>query len=160
MTASTRVGGEPNIEWVGERPPGRSLPAGVAQAYSLRVFRAFPRFPAGANGLGLLSARLASAALGVFCVVVFTSPLAVRGAVLAAAAALAIGVLTRAAALLLVAALAIIAGAIGGVAGGLLALGALQVAALSLSGAGAYSLDAVLFGQRVIRVGRDSGHRR
>lgn len=119
------------------------------------MFKSFPHFPRGPGGLGLLAARLAGAALGLFCVTVLAPPSSLCLGVPAAAAALVVGFLTRPAALALVLMIVAVAAGTGGVAGWLLAIGAAQLLTPVLAGGGAYSLDARLFGQRVIRVERD-----
>ena len=129
-----------------------SLPTPAAPARLDTVFHAFPYFPKGLAGLGLLVARLSGAVLAPACCLVL-APSAPWGAVaLSAAAALAAGLFARAAALLLTFALAMLVPAIGGAARALLALNALQLLSIVLAGAGGYSVDARLFGQRVIRI--------
>lgn len=119
------------------------------------MFKSFPRFPRGSGGLGLLVARLAGAVLGLFCVAVLAPQSWLCVGMPVAAAALALGFLTRPAAMALVLMIMPVAAGMDGASGGLLAIGAAQLLPLVLAGGGAYSLDARLFGQRIIRVQRD-----
>lgn len=129
-----------------------SLPTPVAPARLDTVFHSFPYFPKGLAGLGLLVARLSGAVLAPACCLVLPPSPAWGAVALSAAAALAAGLFARAAALLLTFALAMLVPAIGGAGRALLALNALQLLSIVLAGAGGYSVDARLFGQRVIRV--------
>jgi uncharacterized membrane protein YphA (DoxX/SURF4 family) len=68
------------------------------------------------------------------------------------AASLAAGLLTRVAAAVCAALVFVGAARVSGTLSAILALNALQVVGLVLTGGGAYSLDARLFGRRVIRL--------
>lgn len=74
--------------------------------------------------------------------------------VIVLASALALGLLTRIAAAGMALVVALAAARMGGACGWALGLNAAHVATLVLAGAGAYSLDARLFGRRVIKVSR------
>lgn len=110
-------------------------------------------FPGGLIGAALVLGRLAAAAV---------LALALRGVVREAAWAaapiillavgLTTGLLTRFAAAACAALVLVAAVRAGGTLSVVLALNALQVAGLVLAGGGAYSLDARLFGRRVIRL--------
>ncbi len=110
-------------------------------------------FPGGLVGAALLLGRLAAAAVLVF---VLNDP--AREALWTAlplalvAAGLLVGLLTRFAAAACVALVLLGAVRADGAFAVVLALNALHVAGLALTGAGAYSLDARLFGRRVIRL--------
>jgi hypothetical protein len=112
-----------------------------------------PAFFGGSAGAALLLMRLATALMILFTLSKSFSPgfwLYLAAALLAAGLAAGFAVRLVAA----VAALIIVGAAIrsGGTLGILLAVQALQSAALALLGAGAYSIDARLFGRRVIRL--------
>ena len=113
----------------------------------------FPPFFAGTPGAALLLMRLATALMLLITLCRSFTPalwLDLAGALLVAS--LAAGFAVRLAAAL--AALVILYAAIrsGSDSGAVLALQAVQSAALALLGAGAYSIDARLFGRRVIRL--------
>jgi hypothetical protein len=113
----------------------------------------FPVFPAGVRGVALLLQRVAAAIL-----LVLTSSLWCEKSlwpifpVLTLAACLAAGFLTRLMVAICIFLTLCLALRLGGLAGTLLALNALQFVALGLVGAGAYSVDAWLFGRREIRL--------
>lgn len=108
-------------------------------------------FPAGVPGVALLLLRL-SAAIVLFAAATLIGPVPIWGCACLAlcGAALALGFLARI--------VAVIAGIVAGFAAALgvgsacwlLALHALDAAALVLLGPGAYSIDARIFGRRVI----------
>ncbi len=110
-----------------------------------------PMFPSGLLGVALLLARLAAA-----CVLAlafhdvgfgwFALPLIVL------AGGLAVGVLTRVLATVCAGLVVFAAIRADGVLAGVLALNAVHVIGLALTGGGAYSLDARWFGRRVIRL--------
>ena len=111
-----------------------------------------PMFPGGLPGVALLLARLATASV---LILVFrdgldalwpTVPLVLLAASLVA------GLLTRIMAAIGAALVLFGATRAGGVLAGVLALSALHILGLALTGGGAYSLDARLFGRRVIRL--------
>jgi hypothetical protein len=111
-----------------------------------------PLFPGGLPGVALLIARLATASV---LILVFrdaldrfwpTIPLVLL------AASLLVGLLTRGVAAICAALVVFGATRADGVLAGVLALSALHILGLVLTGGGAYSLDARLFGRRVIRL--------
>lgn len=110
-------------------------------------------FPGGLVGVALLLGRLAAAAVLTLVLRGFVreTPWAVFP-VIVLAASLAAGLLTRFAAA--GCAVLVMVGAVrtDGALSAVLALNALHVAGLVLTGGGAYSLDARLFGRRVIRL--------
>jgi hypothetical protein len=111
----------------------------------------FQVFPAGASGAALLLLRVSASLLLVGALVYLgASPVWAKCGVVLVAVALCTGFRTRFAAWLC--ALLAAAGAmeIGGALGVLVALSAVNAAALALLGAGAFSIDALLFGRRVI----------
>ena len=110
-------------------------------------------FPGGAPGAALLLMRIATAATLLLAVVYCLRPDAWQGvpAILLAAGLLA-GICTRLVGGLSVIVLGILAARTGGAAGAFLVLHGVQALALALLGAGAYSVDARLFGRRVIRL--------
>jgi hypothetical protein len=111
--------------------------------------------PAGANGVALLLLRV-SAALTPY--VAYQHAAGSPGypwlvtASLAAGVLLVLGVGTRATALVCAIAAVVVGFEAGGWPAALLALAALDFGAIALLGAGAYSVDARLFGRRVIEV--------
>lgn len=115
--------------------------------------KSFPRFPRGLGGLALLIARLAGAALGALCL---DQPSQLQpwiwAVIVTLAVALTLGLSTRIAAAGMAVVVALTAVRSGGAFGWALGLNAAHVATLVLAGAGAYSLDARLFGRRVIKV--------
>uniref|UniRef100_B0T7L8 DoxX family protein n=1 Tax=Caulobacter sp. (strain K31) TaxID=366602 RepID=B0T7L8_CAUSK len=111
-----------------------------------------PMFPGGLSGVALLLGRLATASM---LILVFRDGLdAVWPAVplVLLAASLAAGFLTRAMAGICAALVLFAASRADGVLAGVLAISALHILGLALTGGGAYSLDARLFGRRVIRL--------
>ncbi len=113
--------------------------------------RDFLTFPDGWSGLALVAIRLSLA--GVLAISPLTAPSLPPWAIAAVdglALALTAGVLTRLAAVLTVAVFLGIGWLAGGAVGGLIALHGLGAFGLSLLGAGAYSIDARLFGRHVI----------
>lgn len=110
-------------------------------------------FPGGLVGAALLLGRLAAAALLAFALRGFVrdTPWALFP-IIGLAICLAAGLLTRFAAAACAALVLVAAARADGAMSAVLALSALQVAALVLTGGGAYSLDARLFGRRVIRL--------
>ena len=109
-------------------------------------------FPAGVHGVALLLARCSAASLLLGLSYRSALPPWLVWGGLALAAMLAFGLLTRVAAGAGAALVAWAAYGAGGDLGLCLAVATLQVAALSLLGAGAYSVDAHLFGRRVIHL--------
>jgi len=112
--------------------------------------RLFSFFPAGPAGVGLLLIRVACATQLLATSLESALPigLTLLGAI--AAAALAFGVLTQAVAIACVLLLIVDVLCCGKTLGIMAAIQGLDMLALSLLGAGAYSLDAHLFGRRVI----------
>jgi hypothetical protein len=110
-------------------------------------------FPGGLIGVALLLGRLAAAAVLAFALrgVARESAWAALPVVLLAVG-LATGLLTRFAAAACAVLVLVVAVRADGTLSAALALNALQVAGLMLTGGGAYSLDARLFGRRVIRL--------
>ncbi|WP_165184520.1 hypothetical protein [Caulobacter soli] len=110
-------------------------------------------FPGGLIGVALLIGRLAAAAVLMF-VLNDTARQALWLALplVVVAAGLVAGLLTRFAAAACVALVVFGAARADGALCVVLALNALQVVGIVLAGAGAYSLDARLFGRRVIRL--------
>jgi hypothetical protein len=108
-------------------------------------------FPAGRFGAALLLLRT-SAAATLAGVAFHQAPLhlAIDAGLAGLAGALLLGVFTRAAAAASAAVLVIVCVQTGGFLGAAAALHGLNAVALSLLGAGAYSLDSRLFGRRVI----------
>jgi hypothetical protein len=117
-----------------------------------------PIFSGGAAGAALLLMRIATAATLLLGTLHLPRPDAWQ---IFATALLAVGLLagflTRAVGALGALLLGVLAARTGGTIGGFLALHGIQALALALLGAGAYSIDARLFGRRVIRLddGRD-----
>ncbi len=110
----------------------------------------FSVFPSGPRGAALLLLRLSAASLVVLGAVRLPLPAWSAAGLILVALALLVGLCTRPAALIC-AALAIVAVfQIGGTPSWLMSLNALNAAALAILGAGAYSIDARLFGRRVI----------
>jgi hypothetical protein len=117
------------------------------------MIRFSPIFSGGVPGAALLLMRIATAATLLLAAHHALRPDAWQ---LFIAAALAIGLLmglfTRVLGALGALLLGVFAIRTGGPVGGLLALHGIQALALALLGAGAYSIDARLFGRRVIRL--------
>ena len=110
-------------------------------------------FPGGLIGVALLLGRLAAAAVLALTLRGFVRDAAWAAApIILLAAGLATGLLTRFAAAACAALVMVAAVKAGGMLSAALALNALQVGGLVLTGGGAYSLDARLFGRRVIRL--------
>ena len=113
----------------------------------------FYAFLGGAPGTGLLLLRLCTAVLLPLAVFVDLSPpLWLDIAVVLVAFSLAVGFAVRVAASLAALAILFAATQTSGALEAVLILQAPQAVALALLGAGAYSVDARLFGRRVIRV--------
>jgi hypothetical protein len=110
-------------------------------------------FPGGLVGVALLLGRLAAAAVLVLVMRGFVqdAPWAVFP-IIVLAASLAAGLLTRFASACCAVLLTVGAARADGAMAAVLALNALHVVGLVLTGGGAYSLDARLFGRRVIRL--------
>jgi hypothetical protein len=110
-------------------------------------------FPGGLIGVALLIGRLAAAAVLAFALggLALDSVWAALPLILLAAS-LAAGLLTRFAAAACAALVVVGATRADGALCAVLTLNALHIAGLVLTGAGAYSLDARLFGRRVIRL--------
>ena len=122
------------------------------------MIRFSPIFSGGAAGAALLLMRIATAATLLLATLHALPPDAWQVFVAALLAlGLFVGLFTRVAGGLGALLLAVLAMRVGGAAGGFLALHGIQALALALLGAGAYSIDARLFGRRVIRLddGRD-----
>lgn len=118
--------------------------------YAATVKRGLLTFPDGLSGLALLTLRLSLAGVLAATPVVAALPPWAPLVSDVLGLALLIGAFTRVAAALSAACLAgagVLAGGAGGV---VLALHGLDAAALALLGGGAYSIDARLFGRRVI----------
>jgi hypothetical protein len=110
-------------------------------------------FPGGLVGAALLLGRLAAAGVLMFALRGLAPQTAwAAPALLVLAASLAAGLLTRVAAAVCAALVFVYAARVSGTLSAILALNALQVVGLVLTGGGAYSLDARLFGRRVIRL--------
>lgn len=109
-------------------------------------------FPGGLVGVALLLGRLAAAAALALVLRGFAPAPWIAFPVLVLAASLAAGLLTRFAAACCAVLVLVGAARAGGALSAVLALNALHVAGLALTGGGAYSLDARLFGRRVIRL--------
>jgi hypothetical protein len=115
----------------------------------------FPAFLGGVSGAALLLLRLSTAFLLPLAVFISLSPsLWLDVAVVLLAISLAAGVAVRLAASLAALVILFAASRSGGALSAILALQALQAAALALLGAGAYSIDARLFGRRVIQLNK------
>jgi hypothetical protein len=115
----------------------------------------FQVFPAGASGAALLLMRVSASLMLVGALVYFGGcPLWAKCGVVLAAAALCAGLRTKIAAWLCALAAGVGAMEIGGALGIMVALSALNAVALALLGAGAFSIDAILFGRRVISLDR------
>jgi hypothetical protein len=113
----------------------------------------FPVFPAGVRGIALLLKRFAAATLLSLTIFLWCGKsLWPVIPILALAACLAAGFLTRVMVSICIFLTLCLALRLGGLLGALLALNALQFVALGLVGAGAYSVDAWLFGRREIRL--------
>jgi hypothetical protein len=113
----------------------------------------FSVFPAGSAGAALLFLRLACAGLWLSALIFATALplwLAIAGGLVACA--LVLGFLTRVATAITLVAILAARIEMGGALGALTLLHALDAGALLLLGAGAYSLDARLFGRREIRI--------
>jgi uncharacterized membrane protein YphA (DoxX/SURF4 family) len=115
------------------------------------VHRLFITFPDGAPGIGLLLLRLAvGASLATFGCGASPYGLIILIGLIVIAAALVIGFMTRAAAVL-VATLHLLCALWTGFSGGMVELTFVaQALALALLGAGNYSLDSRLFGRRLV----------
>lgn len=110
----------------------------------------FSVFPAGATGLGLLLLRMACATQLVAATFSGSLPTWLKVTSAAIAAALALGVLTQAITVAGMFLLAFEVVCLAEIPGTTAAIHGLDMLALSLLGAGAYSIDARLFGRRVI----------
>jgi hypothetical protein len=112
-----------------------------------------PIFSGGAPGAALLAMRMATAAAVSVAAVRYPLPDAwLPVAAVPLALCLLAGLFTRAAGVLGALLLGICAAEAGGPAGAFVALHAVEALALALLGAGAYSVDARLFGRKVIRL--------
>jgi hypothetical protein len=110
----------------------------------------FSIFPSGPRGVALLLLRVSAASLIAVCLSRVPLSAWVVSGLLVVALALLVGLYTRvAAAICAILALAAVSRN-GGTLSWLLGLQALSAAALAILGAGAYSIDARLFGRRVI----------
>jgi hypothetical protein len=117
------------------------------------MLRIFPAFPGGAPGAALLLLRLCTAFLLPLAVFNAFSPTVwLYVAVVLLAASLAAGIGVRLAAPLAAGIILLAAIRSGGMLEAIQAVQAVQSAALALLGAGAYSIDARLFGRRVIQL--------
>jgi hypothetical protein len=118
-----------------------------------RVTNRFHVYPTGATGVALLLLRVSiSACLGL---VAMTSATMVTGPiVIAVILALLVGIATRIVAGVSACIAVIVCFECGGLIGFSAAQHGLAAMALSLLGAGGYSIDAVLFGRRVIQIDR------
>jgi uncharacterized membrane protein YphA (DoxX/SURF4 family) len=118
---------------------------------SLGQKRCFAMFPEGLAGAGLLLLRISCAlATGATVRLIAPLPLWVEAGVVTLAIGLLVGVLTRPAAIAAVALQVFVGFAVGAVLIWLVASMALALSALAMTGPGAYSIDARLFGRRVI----------
>lgn len=115
----------------------------------------FSAFPRGSGGLALLLLRLST---GLVLVAendaMHPSSVAARLGMFVLAAALGVGLFTRSAAILAAPIIAVGFGLLNNVPCFALALYGLVAIALALSGAGAYSIDSILFGRRIIELGK------
>ena len=118
--------------------------------YAATVKRGLLTFPDGWSGLALLTLRLSLAGVLAAVPVVAALPPWTPLVFDVLGLTLLIGALTRVAAAVSAACLAGAGALVGGGHGVVLALHGLNAAALALLGAGAYSIDARLFGRRVI----------
>lgn len=113
--------------------------------------KTFSDFPAGAAGGGLLLLRLASALL--LALVIARSGFNLSDLMMGALAmTLLCGLFARVAGAACTATAVLVAVSAGGEIGALIGLQGLTAAAITLLGPGAYSIDARLFGRRVIKV--------
>jgi hypothetical protein len=124
----------------------------VAGASILLVTR-FSIFPNGPRGAALLLLRVSAASLITFAIHRLALSSWAIGALVLVAAALILGLCTRLAATLCAALAATAFIQSVGMLSWLMGLQALSAAALAILGAGAYSIDARLFGRRVIELG-------
>lgn len=115
--------------------------------------KSFPIFPAGLRGAGILIARLSGAALLVSGLAYRPTPSWAELPAVLLALGLAVGAFTRIVAVLAAGLVAVVAYSFDRPLGVVLLLHALNLAAVVLVGGGAYSLDGLLFGRRVIRLG-------
>ena len=112
-----------------------------------------PIFSGGAPGAALLLMRVATATTLVLAAVHFPMPDAWPAlAALPLAIGLLAGLFTRVVGVLGALLLGVLAARTGGTAGVFLALHGVEALALALLGAGAFSIDARLFGRKVIRL--------
>ena len=114
--------------------------------------KAFPHFPTGLLGAGILVIRVAAAALLAIDAVCLGPPVWMQCLAAVMALALLAGALTRVSAGLSSALVLAAAPWTPQAPWPLLALQALHILALCLTGGGAYSVDGVLFGLRIIRL--------
>ncbi len=115
----------------------------------------FPGHPSGPAGAALLMLRIAAALiLAASCIFVDANGFSPWLSVILALPAILLffGLGTRLAALAGTVLAVVAAVELGGWRGGLIGLEALNFAAISLLGAGAYSIDAQMFGRRVIKL--------
>ena len=118
-------------------------------------------FPEGLAGAGLLLMRISGAlAIGATLFVLAPLPLWVDAGAAVLAGGLLSGLLMRLAAILGAALQVVVAFTIGEPFGWIAALMALDLVALSMTGPGAYSIDARLFGRRVIKLRPLGGEQR
>lgn len=123
----------------------------VSTAQSMTRFS--PIFSSGAPGAALLLMRVASAATLLLATAYFLLPDAWPAlAALLLAIGLLAGLFTRVIGVLCALQLGVLAVRTGGAAGAFIALHGIEALALALLGAGAYSIDARLFGRKVIRL--------
>ncbi len=111
-----------------------------------------PKFAHGLTGIGLLAVRISGAASALVATLIFNLPFEFSLCTAAAGLALAAGLRTRSAALILAVCLLFVAYGLEAPLRVLLGLCAAHLASLGLTGPGAYSVDALLYGPVVIRV--------
>ncbi len=115
----------------------------------------FSIFPGGLRGAALLLLRISAASLMALGVARFDDlPVWSMAGMLVVGTALLAGICTRVAAGICAILAAAVFVRMGGTLGWLMGLQALNAAALAILGAGAYSIDARLFGRRVIDLRR------
>jgi hypothetical protein len=111
-----------------------------------------PRFPGGPGGVGRLVLRVATMLSLIWAGERLAIPEPAKGCLQVLSATLLVGLFTRASAALCIPVASFAWWRVGLGAGAPLALINLQLAALSLLGAGAYSADARLFGRSVVKL--------
>lgn len=111
-------------------------------------------FPQGLPGAGLLVLRLSLAPAVAAAILLLAAPAWVEAGVLALASAILFGVYTQPAALAGAALCVVVTFSVDGGLGWAAVVIGLNLIALAMIGPGAYSIDARLFGRKVIKLGR------